>query len=138
MIATWNLAIAWDFVDRGRTQGEPIGSTGRYIASHPKQQVYLIADEQGPYPYFTWGYPYWWSSWLARFTSETKAPPVVPSDQLNMLNPQPPFALLMSRQLLYAAEADLASRYPQGRVRNILPAGRLVVFEVRGESTIRG
>ena len=47
-IAAWNLAIAWDYVDRGRTEGESIGSTGRYMASHPKQQFYLVSDESRP------------------------------------------------------------------------------------------
>jgi hypothetical protein len=138
VIATWNLAIAWDFVDRGRTEGEPIGSTGRYVASHPEQRVFLIADEQGPYPYFTWGHPDWWRNWVARFTSRSVAPDVVPSDELDNLQPQPPFALLMSRTLLYAVERDLAVRYPQGRVRNILPVGRLVVFEVGKDSSVSG
>jgi hypothetical protein len=54
------------------------------------------------------------------------------------LRPQPPFALLMSRTALYAFERDLDLRFPDGRVRNILPDGRLVVFEVRRESAVRG
>ncbi len=54
-IAALNLAIAWDYVDRGRTQGEPIGSTARYIADRPSEQFYLVGDENGPYPYFSWG-----------------------------------------------------------------------------------
>jgi 4-amino-4-deoxy-L-arabinose transferase-like glycosyltransferase len=138
VIATWNLAIAWDFVDRGRKEGEPIGSTGRYIASHPSEDVYLVADQSGPYPYFTWGYEGWWHLWLARFSPEVRLREIVTSNELRSLRPQPPFALLMSRQFLYAAERDLVLRYPHGRVRNILPGGRLVVFEVRGENTVRG
>ena len=42
VIAVWNIAIAWDYVDRGRTEGESIGSTGRYMASNPGQQFYLV------------------------------------------------------------------------------------------------
>jgi dolichyl-phosphate-mannose-protein mannosyltransferase len=34
LIVVSNLAIGWDFVQKGRRQGEPIGSTARYVASH--------------------------------------------------------------------------------------------------------
>ena len=64
VIGAWNLAIAWDYVDRGRTEGEPIGSTARYIADRPDQHFYLIGDENGPYPYFRWGFDEWWHDWL--------------------------------------------------------------------------
>lgn len=130
-IAAWNIAIAWDYVDRGRAQGEQIGSTGRYIASHPKQDVYLIADRQAPYPYFTWGEPEWWQSWLSRFSSQAQLRQVVPSSVLDSLRPQPPFGLLMSRAFLNVAQPSLVDRYPGGRVRNVTPSGQLVVFEVR-------
>ena len=33
-IASWNLAIAWDFIDTGRREGDTIGSTGRYVDAH--------------------------------------------------------------------------------------------------------
>jgi hypothetical protein len=138
VIAAWNLAIAWDFIDRGRREGEPIGSTGRYIASSPKQNVYLVGDERGTYRYFTWGYPDWWRLWVSRFDSEQAVPSVVSSSQLDSLRPQPPFTLLMGRTLFYTAAHDLAVRYPHGRVRNVVPTGTLVAFEVRGERTVPG
>ena len=31
VIVVWNLAIAWDYVQVGRRDGDPIGSTGRYV-----------------------------------------------------------------------------------------------------------
>lgn len=128
-IAGWNLAIAWDYIDRGRTQGDPFGSTGRYIAAHPEQNTYLIADQQGAYQYFTWGHEQWWHDWT-RLTSRAELRDSVPPNELDALNPQPPFGLLMSGALMKVAEPGLVARYPSGRVRNILPSGQLVVFEV--------
>jgi hypothetical protein len=131
-IAGWNLAIAWDWVDRGRTQGDQFGTTGRYIASHPKQNFYLIADEQGTYRYFSWGHEQWWRDWMARFKTGEGLRAIVSSTGLDALRPQPPFGLLMSRAELDVADPGLAARFPQGRARNILPNGQLVVFEVPG------
>ena len=130
-IAAWNIAIAWDYVDRGRKEGESIGSTGRYMASHPKQQFYLVSDPTGPYRYFSRdGEQYWWRSWLARFAPGVGLRDSVGADELGSLRPQPPFSLFLRRELLGVAESDLRARYPDGRVRNVTPTGELVVFEV--------
>ena len=136
-IAVWNLAIAWDYIDRGRTEGEQIGSTGRYMASHPNQHFYLVGDENdpGPYPYFSRGFPDWWQGWLSRFSSKTRLEGTVRSDQLGSFRPQPPFSLLMSRSFVDVAEPGLAARYPVGRFRNVTPNGQLVVFVVPGAET---
>ena len=136
-IGALNLAIAWDYVDRGRTQGEQIGSTARYIADRPSQHFYLVGDENGPYPYFSWGIAQWWHDWLARVSPNANLDgTVVGSPALPALQPQAPFTLLMSRSLLTAAGADLADRFPTGRVRNVLPDGTLVAFEVPDERAV--
>jgi 4-amino-4-deoxy-L-arabinose transferase-like glycosyltransferase len=129
LIVVWNLAAAWDYIDRGRTQGDPFGSTGRYIAAHPEQNTYLIADQQGAYRYFTWGHEQWWHDWT-RLTSKAELRGSVPSNQLDGLKPQPPFGLLMSGALLKVAEPGLVARYPKGRARKVVPSGELMVFEV--------
>jgi Dolichyl-phosphate-mannose-protein mannosyltransferase len=138
VIGAWNLAIAWDYVDRGRTEGEPIGSTARYIADRPGQQFYLLGDPGGAYPYFSWGLAEWWHDWLFRVSPSMKLAGPIPSDQVGSLQAQPPFTLLMSRPLLQAAGTDLATRFPNGRVRNVLPDGTLVAFEVPGEGAVSG
>ena len=130
-IAAWNLAIAWDYVDRGRAEGEPIGSTGRYLASRPDQNFYLVADENGPYQYFR-GERGWWPLWLSRFSPGVGLRDSIQTDQLESLRPQPPFSLLLSRDFLTVVESDLVDRYPHGRVRNVTPNGQLVVYEVPG------
>ena len=107
-IAVWNLAIAWDYVDRGRTEGESIGSTGRYMASNPGQQFYLVSDKTGPYRYFSRdGEQYWWPAWLARFSPKVGLSNSVGADQLGSLHPQRPFSLLLNREFLGVAESGL-------------------------------
>lgn len=138
VIGAWNLAIAWDYIDRGRTEGEPIGSTARYVADHPDQQFFLIGDENGPYPYFSWGLAQWWHDWVARVSPQAKLADPVGSAEIGSLQPQPPFTFLMSRLLLQSAGADLADRFPNGRVRNVLPDGTLVAFEVPGAEASPG
>jgi hypothetical protein len=131
-VAALNFAIAWDFVDKGRREGEQIGTTGRYLAAHPKEDFFLVADETGNYRYFTWGNPGYWQIWLTNLAPKTTLRAVVTPADLSSLHPQAPFSLLMSRVLLNATEPDLVDRYPQGRVRNVIPSGQLVVYEVRG------
>ena len=48
VIVVWNLAIAWDFIQDGRREGDPIGSTGRYIEAHSDTGQGLVhGDERG-------------------------------------------------------------------------------------------
>ena len=138
VIGAWNLAIAWDYIDRGRTEGEPIGSTARYIADRPDQQFFIIGDENGPFPYFSWGLAQWWHDWVTRVAPEAQLAAPVGSGEIGSLQPQPPFTFLMSRLLLQSAGAGLADRFPNGRVRNVLPDGTLVAFEVPGEGASSG
>ena len=137
-IGLWNFAIAWDYIDRGRTQGEPIGSTARYIADRPGQQFYLVGDENGPYPYFSWGIAQWWHDWVAKVSPKAELAGPVGSQELPTLQPKQPFTLLMSRALLNQAGPGLADRYPNGRVRNVMPDGSLVAFEVRSDRAVSG
>ena len=46
VIVVWNLAIAWDYVQVGRREGDPIGSTGRYVDArkdNPRQIFYMAS-----------------------------------------------------------------------------------------------
>ena len=69
-------------------------------------------------------------SWLGRFSPKVGLSDSVGADQLGSLHPQRPFSLLFSREFLGVAESGLRARYPDGRVRNVMPTGELVVFEV--------
>jgi len=131
-VAAGNLVIAWDYIDQGRKNGEPVGTTGRYVASHAQDSVYLVADEpgRGPYPYFKWGQPGYWKAWMSYFKPGAALRNTAASSEVAQIGAQPPFDLLMSRGLLLSAEGQLRDAYPQGRVRNVVPDGSLVAFEV--------
>ena len=67
----WNLAIAWDFIQDGRRDGDDIGSTGRYVQEYrdrPAQAFYLAADDR--FPYYEWGTPQIWSERLRLFAGD--------------------------------------------------------------------
>jgi hypothetical protein len=55
---------------------------------------------------------------------------VVDPHALTQFSAAPPFALLMRREAWQPAAAQLADRYPRGRIRNVSPDGARVVFEV--------
>jgi Dolichyl-phosphate-mannose-protein mannosyltransferase len=128
VLVSWNVAIAWDFIQDGRKNGEPIGSTGRYIESHrspPEKKFYLAADET--WKYYEWGQN---DQRLRYFARDGQVQPVVSPSTLRSFEGRPPFALFLNRDLFAATERDLKARYPHGRVENVVPGGRLVVFEV--------
>ena len=132
VIVVWNLAIAKDFVDLGKQQGEAIGSTGRYLADHkktPGQRFYIATSDASPY--FSFGGT---DTAVDRLRLFADAPtqiggPVDPS-RLQEFNMTPPFALFMTRYSWQSAAAPLADRYPRGRIRNVSPDGARVVLEV--------
>ena len=133
-LVVWNLAIAWDYIDTGRRTGDPIGSTGRYVAAHddvPGQKFFLATTENGPWDYYyylaaTAGLPR-----LQLFAEDdTQVRGVVDPEQLASFSASPPFALFVRRDAWDRTGAPLAEKYPRGRIRNVTPAGDLVVFEV--------
>lgn len=132
-VAVWNLVIAWDFIQQGRKSGDPIGSTGRYVQSHrdiPGQQFYVASPNvtSGDVSYFTYGTA---ADRLRIFARDQRqvASDIDPS-QLSSFNANPPFALFMRRGVWSTSGTSLAVKYPHGRLRNVLPAGTHVVFEV--------
>jgi Dolichyl-phosphate-mannose-protein mannosyltransferase len=128
VIVVWNLTIAWDFIDEGRREGDPIGSTGRYAEAHkdvPGQRFYLVATEQQPY--YVWGQG---TPRLTFFANDPGQVGVVDPVGLRDFDAPPPFSLFMRREVWQTAATELADRFPRGRVRNITPDGARVVLEV--------
>jgi Dolichyl-phosphate-mannose-protein mannosyltransferase len=123
-VVVWNLTIAWDFVQKGREFGDPIGSTGRYVQSHrdnPGQQFYVAS------PYFSFGPG---EERIRLFAGDAQVGADVNASELSGFRGSPPFALFMMRSYWSTAGEPLAQRYPQGRLRNVVPGGTHVVFEV--------
>jgi hypothetical protein len=133
-LVAWNLAIAWDYIDLGRRTGDPIGSTGRYLASHddvPGQKFFMATTENGP-----WDYHYYLaaSAGLVRLQlfaeDDTQVRRIVHPEQLGSFSESPPFSVFVRRDAWEQNGVALAEKYPRGRIRNVTPTGELVVFEV--------
>jgi hypothetical protein len=133
-VVAWNLAIAWDFVQTGRRDGEVMGSTGRYVSSHrdvPDQMFYIASTTTGPWDYYSYGGPAEYVDRLRFFASnDGQVQNLLDPNFLGQFNGRPPFALFMRRDLWQTYAPELADRYPTGRIRNILPGGSHVVLEV--------
>ena len=129
-LAALNLAIAWDFIQEGRKNGEPIGSTGRYIESHrdvPGKKFYLAADD-GSYMYYTFGNSF--SDRLRLFAHDGQVGQNILPGNLNGFEASPPFAIFMTRALWTVAERDLMASYPNAQLHDVMPDGSRVVLEV--------
>jgi hypothetical protein len=127
-VVVLNLSAGWDFIQQGRHDGDPIGSTVRYVSAHkniPGERFYVASSESAPY--YVWG-----AGWarLQPFARPDQLPPLVDPSQVRTFQAAPPFALLMRREVWMPAAAELGARYPRGRLRNISPDGTRVVLEV--------
>jgi 4-amino-4-deoxy-L-arabinose transferase-like glycosyltransferase len=131
-IVVWNLGIAWDYIQDGRRDGEPIGSTGRYVESHKDApgQIFYVATSPAQ-PYYVWGDD---SASLLRVRYFVDNPSQVGTaiDPVSLRNfrAPPPFSLFMRREAWQSAATELADTFPRGRIRNITPDGARVVLEV--------
>ena len=133
-LVAWNLAIAWDYIDAGRRTGDPIGTTGRYVAAHdhiPGQKFFLATTENGDFDYYYYLPASAGVNRMQLFAEDdTKVRGVVEPDQLPSFTESPPFAIFVRRDAWERFASPLAERYPRGRIRNLTPRGDLVVFEV--------
>jgi Dolichyl-phosphate-mannose-protein mannosyltransferase len=131
-LVAWNLAIAWDFIQAGRRNGDTVGSTGRYVSAHrnvPGVKFFIASSVPGGY--YSYGDASAYEDRLKIFAADdSQVQAVVDPNLLGQFNGQPPFALFMTRDLMAANEAKLAKRYPLGRFRNLMPDGLHVVLEV--------
>jgi Dolichyl-phosphate-mannose-protein mannosyltransferase len=131
-IVVWNLSIAWDYVDKGRRDGDPIGSTGRYVEArkdNPGQLFYMSTSPSQPY--YEWGDDTASMTRLRYFVDKpTQIPLAVDPVGLRDFSAPPPFSLLMRREVWQTAATELADRYPRGRIRNVTRDGARVVLEV--------
>jgi hypothetical protein len=128
-IVVWNLAIAWDYVQEGRREGDPIGSTGRYVYAHrddPGQKFYIAADD-GSWKYFNWGDP---KTRVQLFAREGQVGELVNPLTVGSFTGTPPFAIFMRSDVWMQYGQGLLDRYPQALPKNITPDGRLIVVDV--------
>jgi hypothetical protein len=127
-VVALNLSIAWDFIQDGRRDGDPIGSTGRYVAAHrdiPGERFYVVSNNSAPY--YVWGDL---GDRLFSFARPGQIEPSVDPSQVQAFQAVPPFALFMRREVWQPVATQLADAYPRGRIRNVTPDGARVVLEV--------
>jgi len=130
-VVALNVSAAWDYVQVGRRDGDPIGSTGRYLRAHenvPGQKYFVVSGRDSPY--YVWGDQATSYDRMKLFTRpELVRTPIEPS-ALESFTAAPPFALFMRREMWGPVSTTLADRYPRGRIRNVSPDGARVVLEV--------
>lgn len=130
-VVALNLSFAWDFIQLGREQGDPIGSTGRFAASLddvPGQTFYIASSEAQPY--YVWGNVGPGNDRLALFTKPGLVQTPIDPQAMNGFRAAPPFALFMRREVWQPVAAQLGTLYPRGRIRNVTPDGSRVVLIV--------
>jgi 4-amino-4-deoxy-L-arabinose transferase-like glycosyltransferase len=131
LLAVWNIAIGWDFVQKGRANGDDIGSTGRFIASvrdRPGQSFYMAANAS--IPYYKWGDASMWTARMRLFAHTGQPVSVVEPLEMKDFQATPPFSVFMRSDVWINAGESLTARYPQLRVRKVIPNGTLVVADV--------
>jgi hypothetical protein len=127
-VVVLNASIAWDFIQDGRREGDPIGSTGRYVAARkdiPGETFYVVSSESAPY--YVWGNL---GNRLFGFASPVQIQLPIDPSQVRTFRANPPFALFMRREVWQPVATQLADAYPRGRIRNVTPDGARVVLEV--------
>ena len=130
-IAAWNVAIASDYVEHGRSTGDDIGSTGRYIEKlrdRPGMTFHMATSDE--WPYYVWGFPWMWLERMRMFAHDGQVGDIVSPDRAGAFRARSPFILLMSRDLWHRAGSTLQHRYPRGRVEKVVPDGELVAFRM--------
>jgi 4-amino-4-deoxy-L-arabinose transferase-like glycosyltransferase len=131
-VVALNVSAARDYVQLGRKQGEPIGSTGRFAAARdsvPGQKFYVASSDAQPY--YEWGNLGPGNDRLSLFTRPATLvqPPVDPTT-LKDFRAAPPFALFMRREVWQPMATELSTLYPRGQIRNVTPDGARVVLVV--------
>jgi Dolichyl-phosphate-mannose-protein mannosyltransferase len=130
-VVALNVSAARDYIQLGRKQGDPIGSTGRYAHAHqnvPGQKFYVVSSESQPY--YVWGNLGPGNDRLARFTKANLVQSPIDPTTLKDFRGVPPFALFMRREVWQSVAPQLAELYPRGQIRNVTPDGVRVVLVV--------
>lgn len=132
IIIIGNYHIAEDFIIAGQNDGNPVGSTGRYVtarADEKNYQFFLAADDL--HPYYGWNTPEAWRSWIIFFAGPNQSVQVLPPAQLARLAPTGPFTIFMNQQVWATHQVELHSRYPGLSYHLVTTVPALVAVESR-------
>jgi hypothetical protein len=132
-IGIWNSRIGWDFIDAGRTTGDDIGDTGRYVQRHsgnPKERFFVAADEHA-FKYYAWGYPSIWEERIRIFAADdSQVGGVIAPRALATFTATPPFTIFTRRDLWGQVRRRFEGRYPSARANPITADGWLLAIDV--------
>ena len=133
-VVSWNLAIAWDFIqDRAaRWRDDRIDGTVR--PDHDDiagKKFFLATSENGGWDFYSYGNVTSQFSRVQLFVTQKRdAGSIIDPQEVERFVAEPPFALLMRRDLWQQNAIELSDRYPSGRIRNVTPDGTRVALEV--------
>jgi hypothetical protein len=132
-IGVWNGFIGWDYIHKGQVNGDDIGSTGRYVEKYsrnPKEHFYIAADEV-QFKYYQWGWPSMWQERLRIFTAnDLQVGYVIAPSSLGQFSASGPFVVFARADLWSQVQDEFRSRYPDVRVHDVTPDGRLIALNV--------
>ena len=130
-IASLNLFILKDFINKGIREGNDVGSTARYLENNREQSKYnYVLATSHIFPYYSWGEKYQWDAWARFFIRENDTLEVLPPEAL--LNPLPmrPLIILTSLNSYQNYSTVLRNLYPDNKIKAITPYGTLVAIEI--------
>lgn len=132
IIMFWNFHIFWDFAHKGITEGNDVGSTGRFIEkrSQDPQHVFLLATSIS-YPYYSWNNEAAWYSWMNFFVKNNNSTTVVNPILLeNSLPSNSPFTVFMSKTLWQMHESNFRQRFSKIEITNMKKDGSLIAVSI--------
>jgi hypothetical protein len=133
-IGAWNGFIGWDFIHAGRSRGDDIGSTGRFVQAHsdiPGETFYIAADEAAG-KYYVWGTPQIWQDRLRIFAEhDGQIGGVIDPGGLRQFSASPPFVIFMNADVWSGVSRDFRQRYGSVRVHRVTPDGLHLAIGVR-------
>ena len=131
-IVVWNVAIFWDFAQKGFIEGDDVGGTGRYVEAraHNEQYAFYLAASKH-YPYYSWGEPWQWDAWMGFFAGPSQKTTVTPPEEIFSRPLDPPYTIFMSKAVFGNFADIITHAHPQGKLHHILPDGDLLALEVK-------
>ncbi|HYE22792.1 MAG TPA: hypothetical protein VD998_04360 [Verrucomicrobiae bacterium] len=131
IIAFANFAIFGIYAKKGLAEGDSVGSTARYIEKRSHYQSYefvLVSDRN--FMFYNWGDAWQWEDWMGVFAQPTQSIRVLsPYNFYSDLNEEN-FTVFMNNIVWFNNEQNLRRMFPEMKVHNLTPDGRLMAIEV--------
>lgn len=126
-----NIDIFSDFAREGKTLGNDVGSTARYIEARkekPGYSFYVAASLN--YPYYSWGNESQWQTWAGFFAGPDQQVKIAPPEAIANVPKEAPFTIFASREAMGIFEDEVRRAYPRATRYDIKTDGSLAALEV--------